>query len=157
VNTRASAAQGRPLTVFLVSAVTTLLMDQVSKALAAAVLRPEVSVPLFGSPVRLTLLHNTGMAFGVAMPSAGLLAVGVLVSLAIVWYAARESGLSQHPRYALALGMVLGGSLGNLTDRIRTRGVTDFIDLRFWPVFNLADVAIAAGFALLAVQALRAR
>jgi signal peptidase II len=57
----------------------------------------------------------------------------------------------------LPLGLVLGGSLGNLVDRTRTGAVVDFVDLQVWPVFNLADVAITVGVALLMLDIARRR
>jgi signal peptidase II len=66
-------------------------------------------------------------------------------------------GLEAAPGRALPMGLVLGGSLGNVLDRIRAGGVTDFIDLRVWPVFNLADVAITVGIGLLAIGLIRRR
>jgi len=62
------------------------------------------------------------------------------------------------PRFqAVLLAVIWGGSVGNLLDRLRTGGVTDFIDLRVWPVFNVADIAITVGFAALAIRLLLRR
>jgi len=60
------------------------------------------------------------------------------------------------PRYRLGLGLLLGGALGNLIDRVRFGAVIDFVDVPWWPTFNLADAAIVAGVALVLLQVLRA-
>jgi len=157
VKITASCASGRPQALFLFATAVTLLADQLTKYLAVSFLAPAVPRRVLGTLLSLTLTHNVASAFGLGLPNSVLLAVGVLVSLAIVWYVTLGKGLTSRPSHALALAMVLGGSLGNLADRLRTKGVVDFIDFRIWPVFNLADVAITAGFALLAIRLLRPR
>ena len=152
---RASAGNGRPLALLLLLAAATLALDQFTKAAAVSHLTPGASQPLLGSWVRLTLTHNARSAFGLISSGPLLLAVGIAVCLALLAYVILGPGLRTHPGHALPLGLILGGSLGNLLDRIRTEGVIDFVDLRVWPVFNLADVAITAGFLLLALQILR--
>jgi signal peptidase II len=96
----------------------------------------------------LTNTRNTGVAFGLAtdispvvIGAALVLLLGLLVFLASK---AREGA----PMW-LPAGLLIGGALGNLADRVRQDGVTDFIDLPLWATFNLADVAIVAGVALL--------
>jgi len=151
----ASAVRGRPLTVFLAVAVAALLLDQATKVLASASLSPVVSVTLIG-PVRLTLTQNSGFAFGL-LPGTAVFGVKLLVTLGVLWYVTLGKGLLRHPDYALGLGLVFGGSLGNLVDRFRTGAVIDFIDLRIWPVFNVADIAITLGVGLVMIRLLRAR
>jgi signal peptidase II len=113
-------------------------------------------VPLFGGPLQLTLTRNTGSAFGLISASAVLVVAGILVSVVVLAYVA-AGRLTARPRRALPLGLVLGGSLGNLADRLRLGAVVDFIDLRVWPVFNVADIAITVGVGLLALDLLRRR
>ena len=151
----ASAAVGRPLRVMLGLAGLGLAADQLSKYLALRFLRPGEPRPLLGDWVRLTLTHNRGSAFGLVASSSLLLIVGVAVCLGVLWYVIWGRALARRPSRAAGLGLVLGGSLGNLADRIRSRAVTDFLDLRVWPVFNVADIAITAGLALLALKLLR--
>jgi len=153
----ASATERRPRIVFASAAAVTLALDQVSKALATASLGHSVSRPLFGTPIAFTLTHNAGSAFGLLLPPWLLLVAGGVVCAAILWYVMAGQGFARHPWPAVALGLVFGGSVGNLADRIRTGGVTDFIDFRVWPVFNVADIAITAGFALLAIRLLKGR
>ncbi len=151
----ASAVRGRPLSVFLAVASAALLLDQVTKAFALASLSSAVSATLIG-PIHLTLTRNPGFAFGL-LPGTAVFGVKLLVTLGVLWYVTLGRGILRHPDYALGLGLVVGGSLGNLVDRFRTGAVIDFIDLRVWPVFNVADIAITLGVGLVMIRLLRAR
>jgi len=153
---RAAAERGRPLVVFGVIAAGALALDQGAKALAVAHLDPSIPVPLLGGWLRLTLTRNVGSAFGIIASGAIPLAVSALVCVVILGYVFR-GGLARAPGRGVAFGLVVGGALGNLVDRVRTGGVVDFIDLRVWPVFNLADAAITIGVGLLALGLLRRR
>ncbi len=135
-------------------AAATLALDQLAKVAARAVLGPGTSVSLLGSWFQLTLVHNTGSAFGLIQTRWALIAVGGAVCVAVLAYV-MAGRVEASPGQALPLGLVLGGSLGNLLDRIRTGGVTDFFDLRVWPVFNLADAGITIGIVLLALGLVR--
>lgn len=139
----------------------TLIADWVSKAIVANNLSLYESriPPLFDRFVQITYTTNTGAAFGL-FPDQGVLfvVVAVVVIAAIIAY------YSQLPDgYGLArvaLGLQLGGALGNLIDRLRQGYVVDFLDVNFWPlknwpVFNLADSAIVVGVVLLAFTMLR--
>jgi signal peptidase II len=130
--------------------------DQLTKAIAAAYLPSSDSVALVGDWVRFTLTYNTGSAFGLVSSPTLLVAAGSAVSLAVLAYAI-WGRLEASPRRRLPLGLVLGGSLGNLVDRTRSGAVVDFVDLRVWPVFNLADIAITVGVALLMLDIARRR
>lgn len=109
---------------------------------------PGESLPETGF-LRLTHVQNTGTAFGLFTNQAFLLTLIALVGLVIILlfyrYLSPASIVS-----SLALGLVLGGAVGNLIDRLRLGYVTDFIDVRLWhdfhwPAFNLADSAITVG------------
>jgi signal peptidase II len=125
----------------------------VTKALALALLHP--SVPLGRAWLRLTLTRNVGSAFGLVPGGRVLVVAGLTLSLATLAYVLVGKGLKRHPGRALSLALVFGGAVGNLADRARTGAVTDFIDLTVWPVFNVADIAITLGAALLAINLLR--
>ena len=129
-------------------------VDQLAKAVALGRLDPRFPVSIVGKWVRLSLTHNTGSAFGLVSSGWVLIAIGSIISAGIAAYAL-GGGLGRAPGRALPLGLILGGSLGNLSDRLRTGGVIDFIDLRVWPVFNFADIAITVGMALLAISLIR--
>lgn len=116
--------------------------------LALRHLQPGESLALPGHLLYLTLVRNPGAAFGIlahATPLLVALTVGVLV---VVWFNRRK--LAKQP-LLLKLGLTLGlaGAVGNLIDRLRVGYVIDFLDLRYWPVFNVADMGIVAGVALL--------
>lgn len=141
-----TAAQGR----FAAVAVATLAIDLSTKAWASAQLdRP---IQIAGS-LSLRLHHNPGVAFGLgrSLPSGILLTVTAALCLALVW--AGWTGALHPP---VAVGLVLGGAVGNLLDRLTGGSVVDMIYLTWWPTFNLADVAICSGLVLLLLASLRA-
>ncbi len=127
-------------------AVAVLAADQLTKAWALRDLA-DGPVEIVGS-VRFNLTRNTAGAFGLGGALVPFLAVAALVL--VVALVARAEVIAR-PGLALAAGLVLGGALGNLVDRLaRSPGllrgaVVDFVDLRWWPVFNLADAAITCG------------
>lgn len=129
-----------------------LAADQAAKAAIEHNLVIGQQVEVLG-PLELTLSHNRGVAFGLAGGGGFLLIAVGLVALGVVgWLFAREP---TRPWLWLAAGLVAGGALGNLSDRVRASAVTDFIDLPPWPPFNLADMAITAGVIVLVVLYLR--
>lgn len=145
----AAAPLRRPSAAFLAISITVLALDQLTKALALAHLVPQRPLPLLGKIVQLSLVHNPGSAFGLVQAGWLLIAVGAACVVIIPLLLALRPEL---PRpQVIALAAIWGGSLGNLLDRLRTGGVTDFIDLGFWPVFNVADVAITLGVVALAI------
>ena len=134
------------------------VLDQVTKALAVARLEPGEAVEVLGPVLRLQLVYNPGAAFGIATSMTWVFTViAVVVVVAVVRYARRLASRG----WALALGLVLAGAAGNLTDRLLrqpgfARGhVVDFLELPRWPVFNVADSAICTAAVLVAVLSLR--
>jgi signal peptidase II len=142
----------------LVAAVT-ILADQAAKNAVVARITLCERIPVLGDVLRLTNIRNSGAVFGI-MRGAGsyftlfsVVAAGVL--LVVIFFARRSSVMVK-----VSLGMVLGGALGNLIDRLRFGAVVDFIDVGFgeaarWPCFNIADAAITVGVVLLIGNALR--
>ena len=135
-------------------AIATLALDQFTKWLVVSNLevnQPIYPVPALSGLFGLTYVTNTGVAFGL-FKEAGtfFIFVAVIVITVIVRY------LRQLPKdqwlMRVALGLQLGGAFGNLIDRLRLGYVVDFIDFKFWPVFNVADSAIVVGVTLLAVS-----
>jgi len=131
--------------------------DQVSKAW----ILNGLNLPLFGSvdiagPLRLTLVWNRGVSFGLFRADAEmtrwiLAAFSLAVSLFLINWARKI----ERPRLAISVGLILGGAIGNLIDRVRWGAVCDFIDasaLHFPWVFNLADSAITIGVILLLID-----
>jgi signal peptidase II len=147
-------SRGRAL--LIATAAMVVIADQSSKAWVVANLDPGERIPLIGDLFGIRMSTNSGGAFGM-FPNAPL--VFFTLSVAIVCFVAVWAW--REPQNVVALGMVLGGGLGNLIDRI-TRppgpmrgGVVDFLDLSFWPTFNVADSAIVIGVMLLFLLALR--
>jgi signal peptidase II len=117
-------------------------LDQLTKAWALAEIAPgEHRNVFFG--VDLVRVRNTGVAFGALSGKGAVVLAAILLALVAlaVYFAAHAT----QPWLWLPVGMVLGGALGNLADRARIHGVTDFIDPVLWPAFNLADAAIVVG------------
>ena len=127
-----------------------LAADQITKHVVANALRPDGSVSLLG-PFSIEHVHNSGIAFGLfaSRTSAVVALTGVAVAAMLVFFG-RSAG--RHRFLPVALGFVLGGSLSNLIDRVRLGYVTDFLHVRYWPAFNLADSFIVIGVALLFVS-----
>ncbi|HET7416589.1 MAG TPA: signal peptidase II [Solirubrobacterales bacterium] len=126
--------------------------DQAAKAAIEAHLVPGEQVEVLG-PLELTLAHNRGVAFGLAGGAGTGLVLVTLVALGVIGYLfARNPG---RPGMWVAVGLLAGGALGNLADRIRADAVTDFIAIGSWPPFNLADVSITLGVLLLVFLYLR--
>ena len=128
--------------------VVVLIIDQVVKDVIEhhIVLGEQVNVL---GPLKLTLSHNEGVAFGLANGGGVGLVIVTLIALGVVlWLFSRDPA---RPGMWVATGLLAGGALGNLVDRIRHGHVTDFIELPHWPPFNLADCAITCGVVILLV------
>jgi signal peptidase II len=131
----------------LAVALAAVLADQVTKHIVTSTLSLDESEHVVG-PLSIHHVQNSGIAFGLFASATAV--VTVVTSVAVLWmivYFARSG--SRHPVLPAALGLLIGGSLSNLVDRIRLHHVTDFIDLRWWPAFNLADSFIVVGVAIL--------
>jgi signal peptidase II len=129
--------------------------DQASKAWIVQNLGPEPMtrfVPLAGDGIRLAYSHNTGVAFSLLQDMPQLLTFTSLaiVAGAIYFYATQLP--NRRPMTQIILGLILGGAFGNLIDRVRMGSVVDFIQVGWFPIFNLADSAISVGAALLMLQ-----
>ena len=121
--------------------------DQLTKHIVRTQLTLGESVHVLG-PFSLHRVQNSGIAFGFF--SSATAVVTVLTAAAVVWmlvFFARSG--ARHPVIPAALGLLIGGSLSNLVDRIRLGEVTDFLDFGWWPAFNLADSFICIGVAIL--------
>jgi signal peptidase II len=127
--------------------VAALVADQLTKHLVASRLALDEDTRVLG-PLSIHHVQNSGIAFGLFSSATPI--VIVLTGLAVAWMLAffARSG-ARHPLLPVSLGLVIGGSLSNLIDRVRLGHVTDFLDLRFWPAFNLADSFIVVGVAIL--------
>jgi signal peptidase II len=142
----------RRLRLLLTVAAVVLTLDIVTKVLAVRLLPPGQPVSIIGDAVTWTLVRNSGAAFSMATGYTWLLtliATGVVVG--IFWMGRRLVS----PWWAVGLGMILGGAMGNLVDRFfRSPGplrghVVDFLSVGWWPVFNVADPSVVGGAILL--------
>jgi signal peptidase II len=99
-------------------------------------------------PFSIHHVQNSGVAFGLFASATAI--VIVLTTIAIAWMVGyfAKSG-ARHPLLPVAVGLLIGGSVSNLADRLRLGHVTDFLDFRYWPAFNLADSFIVIGVAVL--------
>jgi signal peptidase II len=131
----------------LVVAGAAVAADQLTKFVVSSALTMDDGVKVLG-PLSIHHVRNSGIAFGLfaSRTSAVILLTAFAVGAMIVFYA---RSAQRHPFLPVALGLVLGGSLSNLVDRVRVGYVTDFIDFRWWPAFNLADSFIVVGVGLL--------
>jgi signal peptidase II len=126
--------------------------DQLTKHIVVSHLRLDEQVHVVG-PLWIHHVQNSGIAFGLFASATPV--VILLTAIAVAWmliFFARSG--ARHPVLPVALGLVIGGSVSNLVDRVRLGHVTDFLDLRFWPAFNLADSFICIGVAILLVALL---
>jgi signal peptidase II len=122
--------------------VAVLACDQITKAIAASALDPGEHVSI-GLGFQLTDVRNRGIAFGLLSDGQGLVIAVTAAALALILvYFARNPA---RPGLWVGVGLLLGGALGNLADRVRADEVTDFIDPPLWPAFNVADIAITVG------------
>lgn len=149
--------------IFSIVAVLTAIADQVTKIWARATL--PTTEQGYGIPVSVIenfwdwrLSHNPGSAFGLFGGTSGarvfLSIIGVIAVIAIVWMLVKAR--EDQKRLIVALGLVAGGAVGNLIDRIAFGVVTDFVVWRYhdteWPTFNIADVALVVGVGLLFID-----
>ena len=139
----------------IITFLSVIIIDQVSKYIVQQSMTLYTSIPVLGEFIKLTYIHNPGAAFGI-MPGnrtvflvLSLIACGVMIYYLYIMPASERQG-------RLALMGILGGAVGNLIDRIRFGEVTDFVDVGFnnirWPIFNVADMAVTIGVAILFIR-----
>lgn len=144
---------------FLTTAWLVVALDQLTKYLAIANLRPGLVKPLVGDLLRLVLVYNDSAAFSIGFGVTWIFTiVSILATLAIIWFAPKLETVG----WAVAGGLALGGVVGNLIDRLtRAPGfgqgqVVDFISIPFnFPIFNLADVAIVSVAVIVVIRIMR--
>lgn len=125
---------------FCASLALILVIDQLSKAMVAFY-NPSYDFMVFG----IQRIYNQGAGFGILQgQKAVLVVVSLTAFVAVLWYAHREKMAA---RESILWGMLAGGIMGNLIDRLLRPGVIDFLDFKVWPVFNVADAAITLSIA----------
>ena len=136
------------------SAIVVLIADQLTKRFVLHSFFPNESRVAIPHVLWWTYVQNTHGAFGLFGDSAILLIVMALVVLGVFWIAFRDA--ARHSlTVRIAFGAIVGGAIGNIIDRIHYHFVVDFIDLRWWPVFNIADSCISIGVIALVLVSLR--
>lgn len=142
---------------FYLIALAVVLTDQVTKAMAIRFMRLGQSIPIIPGYFDLTFVLNPGAAFSLlATLPEGIrnpFFIGISVTAAILIIVYHSRYLRQHRLASASLGLILGGAVGNLIDRVRFGVVVDFLDAHLhqyhWPVFNVADSAISVGVTLM--------
>ena len=132
---------------FYLTLLITFLVDQLSKYLALIYLSKLSTFPILKNIFHLTLVKNKGAAFGLFHNQTSfLIIVAILVFIIIFFF----RSIFIHGRLSeVGIGLLLGGNLGNLFDRLTRGHVIDFFDMRVWPVFNISDIAIDIGVAFI--------
>ena len=152
------SAVRRPLGIFLGIALVAYLTDVVTKVLAVRNLDARDPVPVVGDVLQLTLVRNPGAAFSTGTSYTVVLSMIAVAAVVVVLVLSRRLG---DRVWAIGFGFLLGGVLGNLTDRVFRqpsflRGhVIDFLQLPHWPVFNVADICINVAAGVIILQAIR--
>lgn len=136
------------ITAFLV------LMDQASKLFVLKKFHQSESFPVIRDIFHITLVYNTGSAFGLLQNQKWFLVYisvfAIIIILSMLVRSARFTKIKYHFIWQISLVLILSGATGNLIDRIKLGYVIDFLDFRIWPVFNFADSFITIGVGLLA-------
>ncbi|MFH1621925.1 MAG: signal peptidase II [Candidatus Omnitrophota bacterium] len=141
----------------ILSGILVFVFDQLSKIILSKTLSLNQSLPVIKNFFHLTLIHNTGIAFGILKDSSKTILIVTIVGLGLIMYSVKKDllGLESFNNAKslflkkIAIGFIVGGALGNMLDRLRLGYVVDFLDFRIWPVFNLADSFITIGAVIL--------
>lgn len=131
-----------------------LIADQGIKYLIQTTMELNQSIPLMDGIFHITYIHNYGAAFSILQnKTVFLIAVQVIVISGILLYLIKKRK-TEHPMLLLSLAMIVAGGLGNLIDRAVNGYVVDFLDLRIWPIFNIADISVCVGCGLMVLYVL---
>ena len=133
---------------YLLTGFLILAVDRLSKYLVMQRMVEGESIPILSPVLYLTYVRNTGAAFGLLKGKASILAAVAVAVIALAAWQWRKV-VSQSWRVRWGLTAALAGAVGNLIDRLAYGSVVDFLDLRIWPIFNVADLGISCGIALL--------
>lgn len=128
--------------------------DQISKTVVRRTMSLGQSIPILGPYLAITYWENPGGAFGLFPGAIWVFVITSVLSIAFGIFGRRYLQ-PLGPLSEISLGLLSGGAMGNLIDRLRFATVTDFIDFKVWPVFNLADTCVVTGAGLLALLVLR--
>ena len=136
---------------FLIGVLLVILADQVSKIWIASHMELGESIPIINKIFHLTYIQNPRSAFGLLpFSNKTFIIIGIIIIVLGIIFLGRLARSDKLVLYSFVL--ILGGSLGNLIDRFRVGSVIDFLDLRIWPIFNIADSAMNIGIFILIVH-----
>lgn len=132
-----------------------VFLDRITKVFFSNLLSLGESLPIIRNTIHMTMVHNTGIAFGLFKNQGIVFIIIPLIAIVLLiyniyYYKHNDQKLSR--LYIVAFSMILGGAIGNLIDRIAYGYVIDFLDFRIWPVFNIADSAITVGALIIAIK-----
>ena len=131
-----------------------MLIDQIVKAAVRSAFEPWESMDVLGKFFALTYVQNRGAAFSMLSGARMILILIPVVAVVWgIWY--MEKNRHEHFSLYLSLSLVIGGGVSNILDRVIFGFVTDMFDFHFWPVFNVADIAICVGCGILIIYILR--
>jgi len=135
---------GKKYVVIFLTALAVILMDQIAKFLIKANFQLNQSLPLINNLFHLTYIHNTGAGFGILKSQASIL---IFISVAVIGMILFNLDKIKNNETLLQIlvGFVLGGTIGNLIDRLAYGYVIDFLDFQIWPIFNFADSFVTMG------------
>lgn len=142
----------------LVITITIVFIDRITKSYFSDLLSLGESLPVIRNVFHISLVHNTGIAFGLFKDQGVVFIIIPLIAIILLvfniyYYRQNNEALSRG--YILAFSLILAGAIGNLIDRTLYGYVIDFIDFRIWPVFNIADSAITVGAFIIAWKCFR--
>ena len=140
----------------LMTVVCVIVADRLTKSMFSSILQLGESLPVIKKVFHFTLVHNTGIAFGLFKDNGFVFLIIPIIAVVLLgynlYYYHKVGELDR--LYVLGFSLILGGAIGNLIDRIMLGHVIDFIDLRVWPVFNVADSAITVGACMILLKCL---
>lgn len=124
-----------------------IVIDQITKLIVNNSLSYGQSIPVINNIFHLTYVRNRGAGFGILQGQRELF---ILITILIITVLFIYRHRTERNRYLdIAMGLIIGGALGNFIDRIRLHYVIDYLDFRIWPVFNIADSAVVVGVGIL--------
>ncbi len=136
--------ENKKILVISLTALLIVFFDQLTKFLITKNLKISQSLPIVNNIFHLTFVKNTGAGFGILKGYNVFLILISLIVIGVIFYYFRKIGDKEY-FLQLIVGFILGGTIGNLIDRIRLGYVIDFLDFRIWPVFNVADSFVTVG------------
>lgn len=135
---------------FSLIAISVFVLDQIIKFIISNAMIVNQSIPVVNNIFNITYVQNKGAAFGIFWGIGWpLILIGILVILGIVYF---HEKMKINDFTQLPLALLLGGSMGNIFDRVFRSYVIDYLDFRVWPVFNLADIMINVGVLLIIIH-----